>query len=251
VSSFHASSLLKPSTLSLDKLREEVGWPQEGLKVFFGICIALRALSYYMSSLALYAFPPGEVVEDTELACKGRLRYEFNGINLELWFAWYQLTKSYHFLPPFWYFGAGFLLWTYFWDDYLQIITVNLLICTGIAVFVYAKIFLSLRLVNSTPAEKNWHQVVTLKMLYMTSSLAANRILRWSYPFFLLARHHERLISIYGARWGWDCLDRLYWACPTLLANVGRTAISPTLSYSAPYFKPSILWIGCLWSQRY
>lgn len=81
-------SLLNPSTLSLDKLKEEVGWPQGGLKAFFDIRVTLWVLSYYLLSLALYVFLPGEVVEGTELACKGRLRYKFNGMNPRMLFLW-------------------------------------------------------------------------------------------------------------------------------------------------------------------
>lgn len=93
VSGCPAPSLLNPSTLSLDKLREEVGWPQEGLKAFFDIRVALWVLSYYLLSLVLYVFLPGEVVEGTELACKGRLRYKLNGISLKLLFTWYRLIE--------------------------------------------------------------------------------------------------------------------------------------------------------------
>lgn len=81
VSGCPAPSLLDPSTLSLDKLKEEVSWPQDGLKAFFNVRVTLWVLSYYFLSLILYVFLPGEVVEGTELACKGRLRYKFNGMD--------------------------------------------------------------------------------------------------------------------------------------------------------------------------
>lgn len=73
-------SLLHPSTLSLATLKAEVGWPEEGLRAFFDIRVTLWVLSYYLLSLFLYVVLPGQVVEGTELACKGRLRYKFNGI---------------------------------------------------------------------------------------------------------------------------------------------------------------------------
>ena len=75
-----APSLLDPSTLSLDKLKEEVGWPQDGLNAFFDMHVTPWVLSYYLLSLVLYVFLPGEVIEGTELACKGRLLYKFNGM---------------------------------------------------------------------------------------------------------------------------------------------------------------------------
>jgi delta14-sterol reductase len=37
--------------------------------------------------------------------------------------------------------GAEFVVWTFLWDNYLQVITANLLICSAIAVFVYARSF--------------------------------------------------------------------------------------------------------------
>jgi delta14-sterol reductase len=91
VSGCPAPSLLDPSTLSLDKLKEEVNWPQDGLNAFFDIQVTLWVLSYYLLSLVLYVFLPGEVVEGTELACKGRLRYKFNGMNHWMLFLWYRL----------------------------------------------------------------------------------------------------------------------------------------------------------------
>ena len=84
-------SLLDLSTLSFDKLREEVAWPKDGLKAFFDMRVTLWVLSYYLLSLVLYVFLPGEVVEGTELACKGRLRYKFNGMNPGMLFLWYRL----------------------------------------------------------------------------------------------------------------------------------------------------------------
>jgi delta14-sterol reductase len=88
VSGCPVPSLLNPSTLSLNKLKKEAGWPQGGIKAFFDMQVTLWVLSYYFLSLALYVFLPGEVVEGTELACKGRLRYKFNGMNPRMLFLW-------------------------------------------------------------------------------------------------------------------------------------------------------------------
>ena len=84
VSGCPAPSLLHPSTLSLDQLKKEVNWPQDGLKGFFDARVTLWVLSYYLLSLALNVFLPGDEVEGTELACTGRLRYKFNGMDLML-----------------------------------------------------------------------------------------------------------------------------------------------------------------------
>jgi len=47
-------------------------------------------------------------------------------------------------------YGADFVVWTFLWDNYLQVITANLLICTVIAVFVYVMSF-----TVPSPGEKN------------------------------------------------------------------------------------------------
>ncbi|KAJ5604108.1 C-14 sterol reductase [Penicillium hordei] len=134
VSGCPAPSLLNPSTLSLDKLKEEVGWPQDGLKAFFDMRVTLWVLSYYLLSLVLYVFLPGEVVEGTELACKGRLRYKFNAFSSAIWILSGLALGTYVY-------GADFIIWVFLWDNYLQIITANLMICIILATFVYAKSF--------------------------------------------------------------------------------------------------------------
>ncbi|KAJ5943494.1 Ergosterol biosynthesis ERG4/ERG24 [Penicillium verrucosum] len=134
VSGCPAPSLLDPSTLSLDKLEEEVGWPQDGLKAFFNMRVTMWVLSYYFLSLILYVFLPGEVVEGTELACKGRLRYKFNAFSSAIWILSGLALGTYVY-------GADFVIWVFIWDNYLQIITANLVICIVLATFVYAKSF--------------------------------------------------------------------------------------------------------------
>jgi delta14-sterol reductase len=151
VSGCPAPSLLNPATLSLDKLKEEVGWPQEGLKAFFDIRVTLWVLSYYLLSLVLYVFLPGEVVEGTELACKGRLRYKFNGMKPETVFYMVSTDSIIAFPSAIFIlsglalgtyaYGADFIVWTYLWDNYVQVITANLMICTALAVVVYVKSF--------------------------------------------------------------------------------------------------------------
>lgn len=38
-------------------------------------------------------------------------------------------------------YGANFVVWTFLWENYLQVLTANLLICSSIAIFVYARSF--------------------------------------------------------------------------------------------------------------
>lgn len=85
VSGCPAPSLLHPSTLTLDKLKQEVGWPEGGIPALYDTEVLLWVLSYYLLQLVLYVVLPGPVVEGTELACGGRLWYKFNGTTLFSW----------------------------------------------------------------------------------------------------------------------------------------------------------------------
>ena len=80
VSGCPAPSLLHPSTLSLEQLKREVGWPQEGIAGLFDAQVTLWTLSYYAFSLFLQIFLPGQEAEGVSLACGGRLKYKFNGM---------------------------------------------------------------------------------------------------------------------------------------------------------------------------
>ncbi|OGM44557.1 delta(14)-sterol reductase [Aspergillus bombycis] len=134
VSGCPAPSLLNPSTLSLEQLKKEVNWPQDGLKGFFDARVTLWVLSYYLLSLVLNVFLPGDEVEGTELACTGRLRYKFNAFPSAVLILSGLALGTYVN-------GADFVVWTFLWDNYVQVITANLIICTAIAVFVYARSF--------------------------------------------------------------------------------------------------------------
>ncbi len=83
VSGCPAPSLLSPSTLTLDQLKREVGWPQEGIWGLFDTQVTLWTLSYYAFSLFLQVFLPGQQADGVPLACGGRLKYKFNGMSLE------------------------------------------------------------------------------------------------------------------------------------------------------------------------
>lgn len=79
ISGCPAPSLLRPSSLDLNKLKKEVGWPKEGITALYDTQVTLGVLGYYLLSLVLYVVLPGHHVEGTELACGGKLKYKFNG----------------------------------------------------------------------------------------------------------------------------------------------------------------------------
>ncbi|KAL3478546.1 ergosterol biosynthesis ERG4/ERG24 [Aspergillus californicus] len=134
VSGCPAPSLLHPHTLTLDALKEEVGWPEGGIRDLYDTQVLLWVLSYYLFQLVLYVVLPGQVVEGTELACGGRLHYKFNAFPTAVIILSGLALGTYVD-------GAEFVVWTFIWDNYLQVITASLIISWAIALFVYAKSF--------------------------------------------------------------------------------------------------------------
>ncbi|EPS27799.1 hypothetical protein PDE_02743 [Penicillium oxalicum 114-2] len=129
-----APSLLRPSTLTLDQLKREVGWPEEGIVGLYDTRVTLWTLSYYVFSLFLQVFLPGQEVDGVSLACGGRLKYKFNAFSSALIILLGLATGTYMY-------GANFVVWTFLWDNYIQVITANLLIASSVAMFVYLKSF--------------------------------------------------------------------------------------------------------------
>ena len=72
-----ASPLLHPSTLTLDKLKEELGW--EGLSTIFTWEAFFANLGWYALSLVLDRVLPATHVEGIALRSGGKLKYRFNG----------------------------------------------------------------------------------------------------------------------------------------------------------------------------
>ena len=73
-------SILTPSTLTLRRLKEETGWPDNGIQGLASLRVTGWVLAYYMLSLTLYSFLPAEEPEGVVLKSGGRLKYRFNGM---------------------------------------------------------------------------------------------------------------------------------------------------------------------------
>lgn len=69
-------SVLTPSTLTLDKLRYETGWP--GMSGLYSNEVTGMVLLYYLTSAVLHAVLPGEHKLGTKLASGGQLKYKLN-----------------------------------------------------------------------------------------------------------------------------------------------------------------------------
>jgi hypothetical protein len=75
-------SVLHPSTLAIDKLKEEVGWPEDGVLGLVNLKVIGMVLAYYLFSLILWRVLPGTEAEGTPLVSGGKLKYKFNSMSL-------------------------------------------------------------------------------------------------------------------------------------------------------------------------
>lgn len=78
VSGCPAPSFLSPKTLSIDQLKLEVGWPEDGIWGLASWKASGALAAYYLLNLILYAILPAAEVEGTVLRSGGRLKYRFN-----------------------------------------------------------------------------------------------------------------------------------------------------------------------------
>lgn len=72
-------SALHPTSITLEKLKEETGWPQNGIYGLASFKVTGWVLGYYCLSLVLLAVLPGVESEGVELKSGGKLKYKFNG----------------------------------------------------------------------------------------------------------------------------------------------------------------------------
>lgn len=80
ISGCPAPSLLDPSTLDLETLKRQVGWPAEGVRGLMSWRVTGWTLAYYLFSAVLYRVLPGTEGEGVVLENGGRLRYKFNSM---------------------------------------------------------------------------------------------------------------------------------------------------------------------------
>lgn len=67
--------------LTIEGLKQEVGWPTNGVLGLASWDVMLKVLGYYLFSLALQRVLPGEEVEGVELSSGGKLKYKFNSMS--------------------------------------------------------------------------------------------------------------------------------------------------------------------------
>ncbi|KAL2074306.1 hypothetical protein VTL71DRAFT_8084 [Oculimacula yallundae] len=127
-------SILAPSTLTIETLKQDAGWPSNGIAGLASWDASAKVLGYYLFSLILHRVLPGEEKKGVELESGGTLNYKFN--------TWSSTMVTFAILAAGTVVqGANFPVWTYIWDNYLQILTANILIAYSLATFVYVRSF--------------------------------------------------------------------------------------------------------------
>lgn len=73
-------SLLHPQTLTLKALKDETGWPSNGVLGLFSLKATLATSVYYLVTLLLAQLLPGVKSQGPELKIGGKLWYKLNGV---------------------------------------------------------------------------------------------------------------------------------------------------------------------------
>lgn len=154
VSGCPAPSLLSPKTIDLEQLKREVGWPADGIMGLGSWRVTGWTLAYYFFNAVLYRVLPATVADGVELSSGGRLKYRMNstdpplkpeitlkadntdflGFNSIIFTLVVCLAGTIQQ-------GANFPVWTFITDNYLQLLTTNILISYALATFVYVRSF--------------------------------------------------------------------------------------------------------------
>ncbi|KAF3769519.1 ERG4/ERG24 ergosterol biosynthesis protein [Cryphonectria parasitica EP155] len=129
-----APSLLSLKTINIEQLKREAGWPANGIAGLFSLEVTGWTLAYYLFNAILYRVLPATVAEGVELSSGGRLKYRLNSFTSIVFTLVLCLAGTIQQ-------GASFPVWTFMTDNYVQILTANILISYAIATFVYVRSF--------------------------------------------------------------------------------------------------------------
>ncbi|PMD58083.1 Delta(14)-sterol reductase-like protein [Hyaloscypha bicolor E] len=127
-------SALSPSTLTIEQLKKDVGWPANGIWGLASWDVSAKVVGYYLLSMVLQRVLPGVEAMGTELASGGRLAYKFNTWSSTMFTL--AICAAGTVVQ-----GADFPVWTFIYDNYTQIVTANIIIAYSLATFVYVRSF--------------------------------------------------------------------------------------------------------------
>ncbi|KAH8902281.1 ERG4/ERG24 ergosterol biosynthesis protein [Coniochaeta sp. PMI_546] len=135
VSGCPAPALLEPRTLTWQKLKAQIPWPQNGLSGFVSWHVTGWLLAYYALSLVLYRVLPAHETYGSKLRESGKpLKYRFNAFHTTV----VELAAC---AVGTYFYGAEFPVWTFITDNYLQLLNTNILLAFIIATWVYIRSF--------------------------------------------------------------------------------------------------------------
>jgi delta14-sterol reductase len=135
VSGCPAPALLSPSTLTLESLKAQIPWPENGLSGLVSWRVSAWLAAYYALSLILYRVLPAEETLGTKLRESGKpLTYRFNAFGATI----AQLIPC---LVGTYIYGADFPVWTFITDNYLQLLWGNIILAYAISVITYVASF--------------------------------------------------------------------------------------------------------------
>ncbi|KAH8690197.1 putative C-14 sterol reductase [Talaromyces proteolyticus] len=130
-----APALLDLHTLSWQKLRAQIPWHEDGIKGLANWKVTCWVAAYYLFSLLLYRILPAQKVHGTKLRGFERpLEYRFNAFSA-------TVVQLFIVIIGTWLHGANFTVWTFIDNNYVQILTANLILAYAIASFVYIRSF--------------------------------------------------------------------------------------------------------------
>ncbi|KAL6705213.1 erg24, C-14 sterol reductase [Coniothyrium glycines] len=132
ISGCPAPSLLHPYSLDLEQLKKEVGWT--GFSGLLNTNAFLGTLGYYLLSLTLYTFLPAEESQGVELRNGARLKYRFNSFYSAIFIIALLGAGTVVY-------GAEFAAWTFITENYIGILTSNILISYFLATYCYVGSF--------------------------------------------------------------------------------------------------------------
>ncbi|ROW09288.1 hypothetical protein VPNG_05842 [Cytospora leucostoma] len=135
VSGCPAPALLHPTALTWDKLKAQIPWPTAGIWGFASWEATGWTLTYYLVSLVLGSILPATKVYGTKLSQSGRpLLYRFNAFHASV----AQLAAC---AVGTYLYGSGWVFWTFITENYLQLLTANIILAFAISSWVYVRSF--------------------------------------------------------------------------------------------------------------
>ncbi|RDA82618.1 hypothetical protein CP532_3075 [Ophiocordyceps camponoti-leonardi (nom. inval.)] len=157
ISGCPAPALLSPSTLSIDELKHQVGWPEDGIWGLASWKATGALLAYYALNMVLYCILPATHVEGTVLASGGRLKYKLNsewriahplqshsadkGVPTRV-AAMYSNSVTLAVLAAGTAArGAEFVVWRFIDENFVQLLTASIGISYALSTFVYVRSF--------------------------------------------------------------------------------------------------------------